>query len=348
MVIKTNAPSSATKLRDMSEFQFNVDTDELTDSQLLAVCEHLGIKTKNAKGKRLNRDALEDAFYAFYDGIENNCDMRDAILAIGVSEDAPCFSIRVPAKRKYSMEETESGMVLEFHDSKEQRFSDEFNDWRRNHPNGYFLTFTGKNQANLHEAQGCWHIRVYDESYITVGGDASHTASRKVCAVSLPKLVAWAEIEGVTVKNCSHCFKGRHPDMYVPSQPQTENNKPNASSNADVSAQFAVLAVEGVLRETKVILKSRDGALRKAALVNARGVCAACGINYSRVLGGLGQRVLQVHHKRQLSLLDEPQVNGIEDLAVVCANCHQMIHSDMANAMPVEKLQKLLRNDVIK
>ncbi len=63
------------------------------------------------------------------------------------------------------------------------------------------------------------------------------------------------------------------------------------------------------------------------------------------MLDGLGQRVLQVHHKHQLALLDEPKVNGIDDLAVVCANCHQLIHADMARAMPVEELRKRLNQD---
>lgn len=92
--------------------------------------------------------------------------------------------------------------------------------------------------------------------------------------------------------------------------------------NENVATKFAVLALEGILRETMVITKSRNGTLRRAALEKANGMCAACGIDFSHILDGLGQRVLQVHHRRQLALAEEPQVNGIEDLAVVCANCH--------------------------
>lgn len=114
--------------------------------------------------------------------------------------------------------------------------------------------------------------------------------------------------------------------------------------NENAAPQLAVSAVEGILRETMVITKSRNGTLRRAALEKAHGGCAACGVDYSLILDGLGQRVLQVHHRQQLALADAPQVNGIEDLAVVCANCHQMIHADMANAMPVEELRERLRD----
>ncbi len=78
--------------------------------------------------------------------------------------------------------------------------------------------------------------------------------------------------------------------------------------------------------------------IRRAALEKAHGVCAVCGTDYSLVLDGLGLHVLQVHHRKQGT-----QANTIEDLAIVCANCHQMIHSDKTNAMPVEELRKRLQ-----
>lgn len=108
------------------------------------------------------------------------------------------------------------------------------------------------------------------------------------------------------------------------------------------SANEVAQAVEGIAREITVITRSRSDTLRRAALEKAKGVCEACGTDYSAILGGLGKRVLQVHHRQQLSLADEPKVNGIEDVAVVCANCHLIIHADMSNAMPVDELKRRL------
>ncbi|MDP1679394.1 MAG: hypothetical protein Q8L02_04635, partial [Candidatus Nitrotoga sp.] len=109
------------------------------------------------------------------------------------------------------------------------------------------------------------------------------------------------------------------------------------------SAKEVAQAVEGIAREITVTTRSRSDLLRRAALEKAKGVCEACGTDYSRLLGGLGKRVLQVHHRQQLSFAEEPKVNGIEDVAVVCANCHLIIHTDILNAMPVEELRRRLR-----
>jgi 5-methylcytosine-specific restriction protein A len=69
----------------------------------------------------------------------------------------------------------------------------------------------------------------------------------------------------------------------------------------------------------------------------------ACGADYSKPRGLNGRRVLTVHHREQLSAFEEPAETTVDELAVVCANCHLLIHSDPKAAMPVEDLQKILR-----
>jgi len=102
-------------------------------------------------------------------------------------------------------------------------------------------------------------------------------------------------------------------------------------------------AVEGVRREVVGSMQGRNRGLRQSALNRANGVCASCGKNYAKVLSGLGLRVLQVHHRKQLSALKTPKINTVKDLAVVCANCHMLIHSDIKRAIPVETLAAMLR-----
>jgi 5-methylcytosine-specific restriction protein A len=100
--------------------------------------------------------------------------------------------------------------------------------------------------------------------------------------------------------------------------------------------------IENTLREAKVLLRKRSRRLRAEALKRSRGVCAACATDYSVVLGGRGLRVLQVHHRRQLAAMDTPVVTTVDDLAVVCANCHALIHSDPKHAIAVDDLHVLL------
>lgn len=98
--------------------------------------------------------------------------------------------------------------------------------------------------------------------------------------------------------------------------------------------------MEGMLTESKS--KFRDPALRSAALAQADGRCAGCGKNYRRVARGKGEKCLVVHHKKQLKDIDQPQETRVSDLAVVCANCHMMIHANRDKALTIAQLQKLL------
>lgn len=98
--------------------------------------------------------------------------------------------------------------------------------------------------------------------------------------------------------------------------------------------------MEGMVTESKS--RFRDPALRSAALAQADGRCAGCGKNYRRVAGGKGEKCLVVHHKKQLKDTDQPVETRVDDLAVVCANCHMMIHADRDKALTIAQLRKLL------
>lgn len=109
-------------------------------------------------------------------------------------------------------------------------------------------------------------------------------------------------------------------------------------SRGDALAQGIV---EGIEREIELIAKSRSQKLRRLALKRAGGLCEACGTDFARMFGGIGLRVLQVHHKEQLALRSVPAVTSPDDLAVVCANCHAMIHSNPKRALPMDVIREL-------
>jgi 5-methylcytosine-specific restriction protein A len=99
---------------------------------------------------------------------------------------------------------------------------------------------------------------------------------------------------------------------------------------------------EGLRREQTLYRYGRNRRLRDLALERADGVCATCEEDYSSKLDGIGVRVLQVHHKKQLAVLDRPRLNTVNDLAVLCANCHALIHVDPKRAMTVGELRRRL------
>lgn len=108
-------------------------------------------------------------------------------------------------------------------------------------------------------------------------------------------------------------------------------------------ARRNIQAMENTLTEATVRLRRRARGLRDRALFESQGICEACRIDFGRILGGAGRRVLQVHHRRQLASADTPRITRLSDLAVVCANCHALIHSDPKRAMSVEALRRKLR-----
>jgi 5-methylcytosine-specific restriction protein A len=101
-------------------------------------------------------------------------------------------------------------------------------------------------------------------------------------------------------------------------------------------------AVEGLRTEIVTYSRGRSRALRDAALSKSAGVCEACDVDYSQVLSGKGLRVLQVHHRKQLCATDTPRVVRLQELAILCANCHSLVHMNPHQAIPVETLRRML------
>ena len=94
-------------------------------------------------------------------------------------------------------------------------------------------------------------------------------------------------------------------------------------------------AVEGAATEARS--RQRNVSLREAARRNADGTCAVCRTDFKGLARGRGTRCLVVHHTQQLREYDQPRETKLSDSAVVCANCHMLIHSDPHRALTVRE-----------
>ncbi len=126
-----------------------------------------------------------------------------------------------------------------------------------------------------------------------------------------------------------------------------DNVEPHVSlDDLQTANLFADMSdIEGLRSEYRALRSKRSRRLRNKALALANGVCAVCRRDFSEVLDGLGRRVLQVHHCEQLSARDVPSVTRLTDLAVVCANCHLLLHLNNHKTMRVKQSRNLLRTD---
>jgi 5-methylcytosine-specific restriction protein A len=109
-----------------------------------------------------------------------------------------------------------------------------------------------------------------------------------------------------------------------------------------VSAQVAdevqgetLSAIEGDPKQRLVWSRSREASLRSAKLRSAtrkspdgllRCEVPGCGFCFETVYGELGKGFAHVHHLNALAGREKSAVTTLEDLVIVCANCHAMIH----------------------
>jgi predicted HNH restriction endonuclease len=94
-----------------------------------------------------------------------------------------------------------------------------------------------------------------------------------------------------------------------------------------------VSAFEGEQRRRFILHRHRERALRQAKVESVRRATGGlrcevpgCGFSFAQRYGEVGEGYVQVHHRRPLAEADAPVETRLEDLAIVCANCHAMIH----------------------
>jgi len=102
---------------------------------------------------------------------------------------------------------------------------------------------------------------------------------------------------------------------------------------------------EGGIKELYVTRYERDPKLRTRAM-NHHGVnCMACGFNFEKRYGKHGKSYIEVHHIRPLSTLGgETKIDPVNDMIVLCSNCHRMIHRKKDNVLSLDELKAYLKD----
>ena len=54
--------------------------------------------------------------------------------------------------------------------------------------------------------------------------------------------------------------------------------------------------------------------------------CEVCGFSFSRAYGSAASDYCEVHHLLPLSDVEDSTQTRIGDLAILCANCHRVVH----------------------
>jgi 5-methylcytosine-specific restriction enzyme A len=74
-------------------------------------------------------------------------------------------------------------------------------------------------------------------------------------------------------------------------------------------------------RNSKLITKAKN-----IALVRNKFYCEICGFSFPETYGTLGKGYIECHHTLPLSEYKSISPTSIQDIALVCSNCHRMLH----------------------
>jgi predicted HNH restriction endonuclease len=95
--------------------------------------------------------------------------------------------------------------------------------------------------------------------------------------------------------------------------------------------------------EGRRILREHLHSERSARLVAAfkrqlsNFVCCACGFDFRKGYGDLGERYIECHHIRPVSEMRAGEKTKLSDLVPLCANCHRMVH----RTLPMKTIAEL-------
>lgn len=101
---------------------------------------------------------------------------------------------------------------------------------------------------------------------------------------------------------------------------------------------------EGGQKAVTIFKYERNIALRSQAFKTHGYNCAACGFNFEKYYGAWGRDFGEVHHLHPLSENSERDTNPERDLAVLCANCHRMIHRKKGITLTIEELKQKIND----
>jgi HNH endonuclease len=87
---------------------------------------------------------------------------------------------------------------------------------------------------------------------------------------------------------------------------------------------------EGQAFERQHLARERSSALIRHVKNQARRAgafhCEVCGFDFEAVYGAVGHGFIEAHHTVPISELEPGATTRPEDIALVCANCHRMLH----------------------
>ena len=91
-------------------------------------------------------------------------------------------------------------------------------------------------------------------------------------------------------------------------------------------------------RDSKINKKKKEVYFKKHGKLN----CEVCDFDFYKVYGDIGKGFMEAHHRIPLSELDGESKTELKDLALVCSNCHRMLHREI-DTLSIEELKNKIK-----
>lgn len=115
----------------------------------------------------------------------------------------------------------------------------------------------------------------------------------------------------------------------------SEQNEGNNASSASEGRPIWKLH-KSRERNSKLTREKKDKILMETGKLE----CEVCKTDFEKLYGSIGYGFAECHHVNPLSLRDSNEETTLDELAILCANCHRMIHRQQP-WISVEELKKV-------
>ncbi len=123
--------------------------------------------------------------------------------------------------------------------------------------------------------------------------------------------------------------------LSVEPEPGTESDEPEV---AEAEEGRLVTRLHRTRERSRAIVQRKKATFEKQ---HGRLFCEACGFDFANVYGERGKGFIECHHTKPVYALTPGEMTSLNDLALLCANCHRMIHA-RAPWLSLDQLMKLL------
>ncbi|WP_053375555.1 HNH endonuclease [Paenibacillus sp. FJAT-27812] len=159
----------------------------------------------------------------------------------------------------------------------------------------------------------------------------------------LNKLIMVADSYGYTVSKKT--LEGHYGWIYVPKRDVLEQYIMSDSAY-EILDDEDELHKEGLRKSSVVNKYERNPKIKKAAILYHGVTCMGCKFNFEEFYGDHGKGFIEIHHINPLSSVQkEHYVDPKEDIAVLCANCHRMIHRRRSDMLSLDELIAMVQRN---